>query len=67
MVYAGMQSTTERRYTVKRVITLALIAAAVMGGWSWNDPQSASAAPTVCAPGQHGNPQPGFKPGACSN
>ena len=21
----------------------------------------------VCSPGQHGNPQPGFKPGVCDN
>jgi hypothetical protein len=24
-----------------------------------------SAGATTCAPGQHGNPHPGFKPGSC--
>ena len=27
----------------------------------------ADPAPPPCAPGQHGNPHPGFKPGSCDN
>lgn len=43
------------------LIAVALLALAIMGpAVAFADPS-----PPPCSPGQHGNPNPGFKPGAC--
>lgn len=47
--------------TIKRVVAVLLMAGALgmTGAVAFAD------GPKVCAPGQQGNPQPGFKPGSC--
>jgi hypothetical protein len=47
--------------TRTRKLAAAIFAMLVLGAVS---APVVSAAPE-CSPGQHGNPQPGFKPGAC--
>ena len=45
-----------------RMVLLALLAAVA---FTFSAAPLASADQNVCAPGQHGNPHPGFKPGSC--
>ena len=47
----------------KKRIGAAVLAALALGATSVVAP--ASLAGGKCAPGQHGNPHPGFKPGSC--
>ena len=44
----------------------ALTAAAVIAGFTVATSGSAFAATNVCAPGQHGNKAPGYKPAVCA-
>jgi hypothetical protein len=51
---------------VRRVLAALVVTIGVMGGTSLtaaaDQPGPGS---KQCAPGQHGNPHPGFKPGGC--
>jgi hypothetical protein len=49
---------------IKRLLATAMVAGALVAtaAPAFADPPPP---PKVCAPGQHGNPQPGFKPGSC--
>jgi hypothetical protein len=53
---------------IKRIVIVAAVVGAIFGGTAapaFADPPGPG--DKQCVPGQHGNPHPGFKAGACDN